>query len=195
MTLRLCGDTSVADWLVGAGTPAMELITFGPRGFADYARLRFIPDPGYPGQAESDVELPADHPSDLAQVAWAMHVLTKFTSTPDSCFFALWEGYPDFPMPRALAHEQVLDLRYRQYALVQGSVADIDTWCEQLGALGGCSPPALAWPADRTWCIAKDVDPHWAGIGGTREAITALIVTAGLDVVRADPAADQPHFL
>lgn len=48
--------------------------------------------------------------------------------------------------------------------------------------------------ADHAWRLAKDVDPHWAGIDGTRALITRLITDSRLDVVPADPTQDQPLY-
>jgi hypothetical protein len=55
--------------------------------------------------------------------------------------------------------------------------------------------PPFIWPADRTWCVANDVDPHWAGIGADRSAIDQLVADPRLDVVRADPHENPPHYL
>jgi len=55
--------------------------------------------------------------------------------------------------------------------------------------------PAFIWPADRSWCVADDVDPHWAGIGADRSAIDQLLADPRLDIVRADPREDPPHYL
>ena len=54
--------------------------------------------------------------------------------------------------------------------------------------------PAFVWPADRAWCVAKDVDPHWAGIGGAAALVTELTGDPRLDVVAADPTQDQPAY-
>jgi hypothetical protein len=50
------------------------------------------------------------------------------------------------------------------------------------------------WPADRAWCVANGVDPHYAGIGGPDAAIADLLETPGLDVGRVDPAVEQPSY-
>jgi hypothetical protein len=55
--------------------------------------------------------------------------------------------------------------------------------------------PAFIWPADHAWCVADDVDPHWAGIGAGTAAVDALVSDPRLDVVRADPAREQPFYL
>jgi hypothetical protein len=54
--------------------------------------------------------------------------------------------------------------------------------------------PAFVWPADHRWCLAADVDPHYAGVGASEDAVHALLALPDLDVVRTDPAAPQPHF-
>ena len=55
--------------------------------------------------------------------------------------------------------------------------------------------PAFVWPADQSWCIANDVDPHWAGIGADTSAIEDLVADPRLDVVVADPEEVQPYYL
>ncbi|MEV4704238.1 hypothetical protein [Actinoplanes sp. NPDC049316] len=191
MRLRFCPDTAAADWLAGSGTPFEQLVTFGPAGFPAYARLRFIPDPQLPGQAETDALLPGDHPSDLAQARSALHVLAGFTSTPEDCYFCVWEGYSDIPLPPGVP---LVEVPHRRYALLRGAVSDIDGWADDLGGGQPVAPPAFVWPADHRWVFAGDVDPHWAGIGAAREAVDALIGTPGLDVVPARPTQAQPAY-
>jgi hypothetical protein len=178
-------DPAAAGWLVRSGTPPMQLITFGPAGYEAYARLRFIPDPVRAGQDEADVDLPDDHPSDIAQARRALHLLASFTATPRECFFCVWEGYST--LPPEVAGGPLVELPYRRYALLRGPLDGIDAWAE-------ITPPAFVWPADRAWCFASDVDPHWAGIGAGRAAIEALLDDPGLDVVAALPTQAQPAY-
>ncbi len=193
MTITWTRETSVGDWLGASGTPWSQLVGFGPAGFDAYARLRFIPDPdpGRPGQTESDAELGDLHPSDLDQVRLALRVLAPFTGTPHDCVFAVWDGWGHgLEIPRGLP---LLELPHRSYGLLRGSLADVDEWQRALGsdlAVG----PAFVWPEDRRWCLASDVDPHWAGIGADQQAVRALLAEPGLDVVRAEPAEHQPSY-
>ena len=46
--------------------------------------------------------------------------------------------------------------------------------------------PAVVWPADHPWIFTSDVDPHWAGIGASREAIKERLDDPVLDIVAAD---------
>lgn len=172
----------------------MQLITFGPADFEVYARLRFIPDPSGPGQAEADVDIPDDHLPDIAQARLALHQLSRFTDTPQKCYFCVWDGYSDIDLPPAVRGGRLVDLPHRRYALLDGSLADLDTWEQALGVQGPCPPPAFAWPADRRWCFASDVDPHWAGIGAEQAAISALVHDSRLDVVPARPDAVHPAY-
>ena len=56
------------------------------------------------------------------------------------------------------------------------------------------APPAFAWPSDRSWCFASDVDPHYAGVGASEAAVRALLAAPGLDAVRAEPGRRQPTY-
>jgi hypothetical protein len=87
---------------------------------------------------------------------------------------------------------------HRAYWLFRGPVADLRSWDAAEGwprssRLGGAQP-AFVWPADHAWCLAWDVDPHWAGLGGTSALITRLVDDPRLDVVPADPTQEQPHY-
>jgi hypothetical protein len=167
------------------------LITLGPAGYEAYARLRFIPDPSGPGQAEADADVPGNHPPDIAQARIALHQLSPFTDTAQDCYFCVWEGYSDVEIPPG---GPLVDLPHRRYALLQGTLTGIDSWEQALGVHGPGPPPAFAWPADRKWCFTSDVDPHWAGIGAERAAIDTLVKNPRLDVVPARPAEVYPAY-
>jgi hypothetical protein len=192
--LRYQADVSAADWLIQSDTPDLQLISFGPATFVAYARLRFIPDPLGPDQKESDVELPEGHLSDIEQSRRALHLLAPFTSTPEECYFCLWEGYSDAPLPPPVQGGPLVELPHRRYALLRGALQDIDAWETDIGAGQIIAPPALVWPADHRWCFVSDVDPHWAGIGAEQAAIDALLSEHQLDIVAARPAELQPQY-
>jgi hypothetical protein len=194
MRFNYCPDTSPANWLVQSRTSAQQLITFGPAGFEAYVRLRYIPDPIAPGQEEADADLPADHPSDIVQARRALHRLAPFTTTPQECYFCVWEGYSDILLPAEALRGPLVDLGHRRYALFRGALHDIDHWENDFGGGQPIAPPAFVWPADRRWCFAGDVDPHWAGIGAGRAAVDALVGDPRLDVVPADPRGSQPQY-
>ncbi len=86
----------------------------------------------------------------------------------------------------------------RSYLLFHGAVADLGErgsatrWPGQPSL--GTADPAFIWPADHAWCVANDVDPHWAGIGAAASAIAQLVADPRVDVVLADPRAHQPRY-
>ncbi|MBF0723073.1 hypothetical protein IR165_11900 [Sanguibacter inulinus] len=84
----------------------------------------------------------------------------------------------------------MVTLEHRRFALLSGRVTDIDSWPSSSGG----SLPAFAWPEDRAWCFTSDVDPHWAGIAGSDEAISALVDDPHLDVVRASFGEAAPSY-
>jgi hypothetical protein len=75
----------------------------------------------------------------------------------------------------------------RAYWLFRGPLADVGDWDSAHGWPGEFrlneAEPAFVGPGDRAWCVAKDVDPHWAGIGGDAALITRLTNHPDLDVV------------
>jgi hypothetical protein len=190
--LRHVADAAAAAWISGLSFD--ELVTFGPLGFEAYGRLRFIPDPTRPGQREAEVELPADHPSDLEQARRALDQLASHTATADHCYFCIWDGYGDLHLLAACDEATVLHLPGRSYTLMEGPLDALRTWETDLGEGGPLVPPALIWPADHSWCFVSDVDPHWAGIGASTEALSQLLNDPALDIVTADPRNPQPHY-
>ncbi|MDX6276976.1 MAG: hypothetical protein QOJ72_1104 [Nocardioidaceae bacterium] len=84
MTLRPLSDVSAADWFVDRDLPDL-----GPAGFEAYARVLHPWIEGANGERTERMDgyLPDD------QLAALCRVLARHTSTPELCFFALWDGY------------------------------------------------------------------------------------------------------
>jgi hypothetical protein len=198
---------SAAAWIKSSDLPWQQLITFGPAEFEAYARLRFLPDPVYAGQPE--VTADDDAPSEHEQLRAALEVLKQHTRASDDCYFCLWEGWgsdidgdagariaPAFA-PSVLNGPKVV-VPNRAYFLFRGSLSEFGDWgVAEMSPRRprSCMPdPAFIWPADHAWCIANDVDPHYAGIGASATAIDELLAHPGLDVVSADPHLEQPHY-
>lgn len=193
VALTFCSDVSPADWISASELPWNRLVTFGPAGFAAYARLRFLPDPAYPGQRELDVDRHDVRP-ERVQLPMLFEALATHTVTPDDCYFCLWEGFGTigaFP-PSVLAGPRVV-VPGRIYLLFHGPLST-SQWPAANKRPEAYWPPAFVWPTDHDWCVAFDVDPHWAGIGADAVVIDQLIRDPRFDVVRADPSESQPRF-
>jgi hypothetical protein len=218
--LTFCFDVSPADWITTSDLPWERLVTFGPAGFEAYARLRFLHDPTCPGQSENDVGRDEAH-DERVQVPVLYEVLAAHTCTPDDCYFCLWEGIGDLyagderqsfdprsgvwrTWPRATPafSPSVLDgpkvvVPNRKYLLFRGPLSGAGDWGAadlRPGYPRGYLPAAFVWPADHAWCVAHDIDPHWAGIGADADVVDQLVADPRLDVVRADPSDRQPKF-
>lgn len=203
MPLSICSDLSPASWLVAGDAAWDQLVSFGPTGFPAYARVRFIPDPNYPGQKENEADLGAS-PGEVEQWRALLQLLASATSDPSDCYFGLWDGWP-FP---DAAHRwptfkipPSTQIPARAFFLFHGALTDAEIsgsptaagiWGLPEFSHGGT--PAFVWPADHTWCVAADVDPHWAGIGATVTTIRRLVADQRLDAVIADPDGAQPAY-
>lgn len=181
---------SAAEWITRSSMPWYELAVFGPAGFDAYARLRFIPDPAFQGQRSNDVHFGQNHLSDADMIAQVCAVLESETDTPDDCYFALGEGWPD--VAQMVSGAPQMEIPNRSYYLFRGAVTDVGNWGAT--APSDLPPAAFIWPADHSWCITSDVDPHWAGIGASSHAITRLSAELALDIVPANPEEGAPRY-
>ncbi|MGW6375766.1 hypothetical protein ACWFRB_06835 [Rhodococcus sp. NPDC055112] len=96
MSITRCFDLSSARWIEERQEDWQRLAARGPACFDKYARLRFIPDPSYPGQREGDVHADPGALSDNEQLGVVLAELARHTDTPDDCYFRVWEGWPSF---------------------------------------------------------------------------------------------------
>jgi hypothetical protein len=194
MVLAHATDTAAAAWIVNSQTPWNQLITFGPLSFEAYARLRYIPDPTAPDQAETDANISANHPLWAAQARGALSVLADFTDTPDDCYFCIWLGIAGDTLSTTEQHGPLVAVPHREYVLFSGPLRDFTERRDRRFGPDAGPVPAFVWPADHRWCFTSDVDPHWAGIGADRTAIERLSKTPGLDVVEANPNESPPAY-
>lgn len=176
-------DLPAADWLTGSALPWERLVALGPEGLPAYARVRQLPDPTRPGMAEGDAWLDPALPSEAEQTWAVLEVLGRHSSTPDDCFACVWDGYGD------ALHGPTVVVPHRAYGLFRGP---LDTLRD--GTTGQAMRLAFVWPADRAWCFAFDVDPHWMGVGASAAAVAELLTHPWLDVVEADPAVLPMHY-
>ncbi|MFY0405894.1 hypothetical protein [Solicola sp. PLA-1-18] len=164
--IRPSTDLTPAAWVAEAGRtePWQRLVSTGPAGYEAYARLRFT----------DDEDPRHDEPGALYR---ACATLAAFTTTPDDLHVALWEGWGlDLVAPRFHVRPPG-EVAMRSYWLFTAAVSDLPAWPHE--------PPAMVWPDDRAWFVAFDVDPPDAGIGGSREAVDALLADRLVDVVAA----------
>lgn len=186
--MKPSSNLQAASWITDAEGDWTQLAGFGPTDLPAYVRVRILPDPEQPFQSENDAR---SRPHDLAeneQVKLVLEILARHTTTPEQAFFCLWDGWgtevPGF--------EPAVRIPSRAYYLFEGPLSSVGELPEQADEP---LTPAFVWPSDQAWCVAKDVDQHWMGIGATEAALEDLLWEPRLDVVKADPAQQQPFYL
>ena len=140
---------------------------------------------------------------DSDDAAALVAILRRHTSTPDACWFCLWDGYgwmsggavfartgggPAEPrppvVPAAVLDGPTVDLPYRSYLLYSGPVEAALAFVESEG-----QTPNLFWPSDRSWCVATEIDLSSTYVGGTAELVASLLASDDLEAVGAEPFA------
>lgn len=130
-------------------------------------------------------------------------VLRSFTTTPEACFFGLWAGYgfpgiplvsvgspPAGPLPDAIPSTvrdgPLVRLPHREYWLYTGGVEAIVV----PAAVGHGQSANLAWPTDRAWCVATEIDLSSTYVGGSAALIERLVTDSRIEALPASP--DDP---
>jgi hypothetical protein len=115
-------------------------------------------------------------PPDLARELVA--VLRSQTTTPQRCWFAVWEGWGGLKpgTPR-------FDHPNRRYYLALGTVDDaastvyVPQWVHQSASMW--------WPEDRAWFVATEVDLDSTYLAGTNACVDAVLAHPRIEALRA----------
>jgi hypothetical protein len=118
--------------------------------------------------------------------------LRRATTTSDTCWFAMWEGFGG--LDDGGIRERV-ELPNRSYLLYSGA---IDRALEpRMDPYPFDQSPNLWWPDDRAWFVATEIDFDSTFVGGEDRLIAALVADQRLEALpitlstRADAAADR----
>lgn len=120
-------------------------------------------------------------PPELARPLAA--TLSRHTSTPARCWFAVWDGFGG--MPSWVREAPRFRLPARGYFLLTGPVERASA--NFLGGLRGQSAN-LWWPDDRAWCAATDIDLNSTYVGCDHAACRALLALTGLEATAIPPS-------
>lgn len=108
-------------------------------------------------------------------------ILRDFTSTPDDCFFCLWEGYGNIDA-RLYETSSRVKAPGRDYLLFSGPLEGITSFLQRIDGFWGFSPN-IWWPADRAWCVATDIDLYDTYVGGSKDCIEAVLGSPDLEAL------------
>ena len=124
--------------------------------------------------------------------------LSRFTGTPEQCYFGVWEGYGQYSggsamltaegrgrrlgIPREIRRARRLRGIGRNYLLYTGELQDITAFYANFLS----EPPNIWWPTDLAWFVATDIDLDSTYIGASHECIDALLRHPALEAVLAE---------
>lgn len=134
-------------------------------------------------------------------------VLSNYTSTPENCWYCLWDGFGNLspggsvglasvsgfgrePTIPAAAVEQPdyvesprVETEHRDYILFSGELAAASEFLKYPMR----QSPNIWWPDDRAWCVATDIDLQSTYVGGPAGCIDAVLDNPALEAFPADP--------
>lgn len=110
--------------------------------------------------------------------------LTEHTTTPESCWACVWEGYGR--VAEAFPHAPRVQLPGRDYILLSVTLEAIAA-----GVLLGRGThdvgPNLWWPEDRAWCVSTEIDFCWTYVAGTDMCIEDVLRVERLEALVTQP--------
>ena len=153
--------STVASWTGRTAHPLMQ--------FDRVANLSWPESPSW-GPPPSNGSLPA------AEAQTLVDILRTFTTTPDRCYFGLWEGY-GVPELREFEPYPRLQLTHRNYFLFDGPI-DAVPWLT-LGDFH--QSPNLWWPRDCAWVVATEIDGYDTYVAASTACIVRIVSHPALE--------------
>ena len=169
--------STVASWTGRTVHPLMQ--------FERIANLN--EDPGYLYKDPPWGSLPEHGSIPEPECRTLVSVLREFTSTPEECFFCLWEGYGNIDTRLYKASSRVRSPG-RDYLLFRGPLDAVMSFLNRVDGFWGDSPN-IWWPKDRAWCVATDIDLFDSYVGGTEDCIKAILNNPALEALPTTPDA------
>ncbi|MBD2104294.1 hypothetical protein [Leptolyngbya sp. FACHB-261] len=139
-------------------------------------------NPTHPPALNGSFEEPSTGslPPKVSRPLW--QALAPHTTTPEYCWFAVWEGHgclnalvpssPSFAIP------------HRRFHLFHASIEAIEASFSDSSFHQSAN---LWWPSDCAWCVATEIDFMTTYVAGTDAAIAALIACTELEVDKVEP--------
>jgi hypothetical protein len=110
-------------------------------------------------------------------------VLTRHTTTPEQCWFAVWNGFGASILRPGDA--PTFDIPNRQFFLLTGPIRAAQT---SLDEPPFWQSPNLWWPEDHAWCVATEIDFMSTYVGASQQCIDELIAQNGLEAFAVLPS-------
>ena len=111
------------------------------------------------------------------------------TNTPHSCGFGLWDGFGF--LSEAQRAGVSITAPHRRWLLYGGAVEQI---ADSFDDSSFDQSANLAWPEDRSWCLATEIDGECTLVSGSRELISAIRDEPSLEVRAVCPEDRLPRL-
>jgi hypothetical protein len=108
-------------------------------------------------------------------------VLREFTSTPNLCYFCVWEGF-GFLDPRLYKHASRVTVPHRSYLLFRGPLDAVMSFLDTVPH-GWAQSPNIWWPDDRAWCVATEIDLMDTYVCGSDACIEQILSCRDLETL------------
>jgi hypothetical protein len=148
-------------------------------------QLRAIDHPPGTPQPRGDHQV-ADGWLPMPERSILAELLRPFTTTPDRCWFAIWEGFGGLDDQGVAARVELPQRRYLLYAgpveLVRVPGPGVEPFDQSAN---------LWWPDDLAWVVATEIDFAWTYVGGTRALVEALLSDGRIEALPAQ-LTDKP---
>ncbi|AIY01320.1 hypothetical protein ART_1721 [Arthrobacter sp. PAMC 25486] len=144
---------------------------------------------------------PTNGELDQRQLVALSDVLGAHTAEHQDIFQAVWVGWGGFEpgagsIPTGPGGPLTVAKGLREYWVFRGTIAELarPPWCEEGsdedGPGANTQSANLAWPADRSWCMATEIDFDSTLVGGTAELIAAVVHSKELEAMEVTPASN-----
>ena len=175
---------TIAEWNGKAVHPQM--------GYTDIANLIEPHDP-VPWGSHPDRMLGKEESRSLNAV------LTKYTTTPERCYFLLWRGYGGLLEGRRWKKGTIHlpDRKGQAYVLFSGPLESLLAFYGHVDGQHWGQAPNYWWPEDQSWFAASDIDSFDTLVGGSQSCIEAVLDNTDLEALTiglTDKEEMQAHF-
>ena len=137
----------------------------------------------------ASLEEPSEGHLPYPEIAALMELLYFYTTTPQNCWFAVWEGFAALASETRYADAARVDLRKMKYILLRGPIQGARL---SFAVPPGEQGPNVWWPDDRAWCVVSDVDMTSTYIAGTAACVESVLSDARLETMLVSPADPLP---
>jgi len=162
---------TVASWTGRVAHPLMQ-----------FARIADLGDDPNAQPSWGRAPEPGDLPDEVVEPM--VRVLEEFTTTPERCWFCLWEGFGGLDLIPGFDQLARVSGPGRNYLLFRGGIDVMMAWKYDREHTWP-DDPQLWWPDDRAWCVATDIDLDSTYVGGSKDCIARLLAEPSLEVVPA----------